>query len=143
MVRWFGNPETIVTVGIHLRTIISSLLVRGVKSEDSGLGTGANASRIDTKHGVFLSAEATKTGMVDRNRHRFHCIADVDATSHSARAGREQISALSAACRVTVVGQNRIDQATGGRTRNASPTDRTTLVCQSRREPDRGIGRFA
>lgn len=36
--RWFGYLETVVVVGVHLKTIISLLLVEGVKREDSCLG---------------------------------------------------------------------------------------------------------
>ena len=81
-----------------------TLLVERVEGQDARFGVGASARRVDTNHCIFLSAEAANAGLVDRKRNGNDRIAYVDATHNRARASGERISALTAGCRVTVVG---------------------------------------
>src|SRR6476660_9744567 len=64
-------------------TVSTLLLVKRVEGADTRFGVRANTRRVDANHCIFLSAEATNASLVDRDRHRVHGVADVDATSHS------------------------------------------------------------
>src|SRR5215475_10336636 len=87
------------------------LLVERVEGQDARFGVGADASRVDANHCIFLSAEGANTGLVDRDRNRDNCVTNVNATSNRASTSREQVAALSAAGRVAVVRQNCVNQA--------------------------------
>src|SRR5579872_305574 len=90
---------------------LTKLLVERVEGQDARFGIGARTGWVDANHTVFLSAEGADTSLVDRQRNCQSDVSNVDATSDRARTSRELIARLSTAGRVTVVGQNGVNQA--------------------------------
>ena len=87
------------------------LLVQRVEGEDARFRVRALSGRVDTHNGVFLGAEATNTGLVDRDRRRLNGVANVDAVHRGSRTGREHVARLSAASGIAVVRHHGVKQA--------------------------------
>src|SRR5215467_10524087 len=87
-------------------TCQTELLVERVEGQDARFGVRALSGCVDTNNRVFLSAEATNTGLVDRDRRSLNHVANVDAVHCGSGTSHEHVARLSAASRVAVVRQH-------------------------------------
>src|SRR5215475_11468617 len=112
-----GNDREITAPTQRMRIV---LLVQRIERQDARFGVRALSGGVDTNDGVFFSAEAADTGLVDRDRGCLNGIANVDVVHRGSRTGREHVAGLSTASGVAVVRQHGVKQASSGRAWSAS-----------------------
>ena len=78
--------EAFATCAASRITLLARYWFSGLKAWMPASVFGANASRVDANHRIFLSAEATDPGLVDRKRNRLDGITHVHAAGHCAGA---------------------------------------------------------
>src|SRR5579864_1100196 len=65
------------------------LLVERVERQDARFRNRANAGGVDANYCIFLRAETTNTGLVDRDRDRLHGVTDIDCAGLCSTTGGE------------------------------------------------------
>ncbi len=81
-----------------------ALLVKRGERENSGFAIGTKPGWVDSHHRVLLSAEGAYSGLVDDLRSGQNRVANEKTGSDSARTRCEEVTALSAAGRIPVIG---------------------------------------